>query len=88
MADFYYGSYHRNWMSMRDAETEEELWQSEKWEKCFDEELCAEIPERILDCDSVSREINFTSEEEIEKFRLEQRVLLNRVCLEGGWCRP
>ncbi len=71
---------------MRNAETGEELWQSGKWEKCFEEELRADVPEKILDCDSVSREINFTSEEEIGKFRLEQRVFFNGVCTEGGWC--
>ncbi len=71
---------------MKDAETGEELWQSGKWEKCFEEELYANVPVKILDCDSVSREISFSSEEEIEEFRLEQRVFFNGVCIEGGWC--
>ena len=42
----------------------------------------ARIPKNILKCKSVSREINFTSERKIEKFRLEQRVLLNNRAIE------
>lgn len=47
-------------------------------------ELKATVPREILDCSAVSREINFTSKEEIVQFRLEQRVFLEGVCIEGG----
>ena len=49
----------------------------------FCEELRAEVPASILRCAAVSREINFTSREEIKKFRLEQRIFFRGACLEG-----
>lgn len=42
----------------------------------------ARVPKKILKCKSVSREINFTSKELMEKFRLEQRVMFKGNCLE------
>jgi len=45
--------------------------------------LLARVPKKILKCKAVSREINFTSKELMEKFRLEQRVLFKGKCLEG-----
>lgn len=48
--------------------------------------VLARIPEEILQCGTVTREINFTSTEEIEHFRLEQRVYLNGSCFEGTLC--
>ena len=47
--------------------------------------LLARVPKKILKCKAVSREINFTSKEEMAKFRLEQRVLFKGKCLEGCW---
>ena len=43
----------------------------------------ARVPKRILKCKSVSREINFSSKQQMNKFKLEQRVLFNGKCLEG-----
>lgn len=43
----------------------------------------ARVPKKILKCKSVSREINFASEEEMENFRLEQKVYFKGQCLEG-----
>lgn len=48
-----------------------------------DKEHEARVPKSILKCRAVSREINFTSAEPIEKFRLEQRVFFKGRCLEG-----
>lgn len=45
--------------------------------------LSARVPKKILRCRAVSREINFSSVEPMEKFRLEQRVLFKGRCLEG-----
>lgn len=42
----------------------------------------ARVPKSILKYRAVSREINFTSEFAMEKFRLEQRVLFKGKCLE------
>jgi retinal rod rhodopsin-sensitive cGMP 3',5'-cyclic phosphodiesterase subunit delta len=45
--------------------------------------LPAHIPRAILKCSAVSREINFSSAEEITQFRLEQRIFLDGSCIEG-----
>lgn len=47
-------------------------------------ELKATVPREILECSAVSREINFTSKQEIRQFRLEQRVFLAGACIEGA----
>ena len=39
-----------------------------------EEEHEARVPKKILKCRAVSREINFSSIEPMEKFRLEQKV--------------
>ena len=41
-----------------------------------EEEHEAKVPKKILKCAAVSREINFSSIEPMEKFRLEQKVRL------------
>ena len=41
-----------------------------------EEEHEAKVPKKILKCAAVSREINFSSIEPMEKFRLEQKVHL------------
>jgi retinal rod rhodopsin-sensitive cGMP 3',5'-cyclic phosphodiesterase subunit delta len=46
-------------------------------------QIIARVPKSILKCRAVSREINFSSIEPMEKFRLEQRVLFKGKCLEG-----
>ena len=43
----------------------------------------ARVPKRILKCRAVSREINFSSEEEMKQFRLEQRVYFKGTIIEG-----
>lgn len=42
----------------------------------------ARVPKRILKSRAVSREINFSSIEPLERFRLEQKVLFKGRCLE------
>lgn len=37
----------------------------------------ARVPKKILKCRAVSREINFSSIEPMEKFRIEQKVCAN-----------
>lgn len=41
------------------------------------------MPKKILKCKAVSRELNFSSAEQMEKFRLEQKVYFKGQCLEG-----
>ncbi|KAG5185105.1 delta subunit of GMP phosphodiesterase [Tribonema minus] len=70
-------------MDMRDAETGKLLWESGKWgQRMLREEMQARVPKEILECRAVSRELNFTSQEEIRQFRLEQRIFLRGACLE------
>jgi retinal rod rhodopsin-sensitive cGMP 3',5'-cyclic phosphodiesterase subunit delta len=47
-----------------------------------DQEHEARVPKKILKCRAVSREINFSSKEQMEKFRLQQRVVFKGKCLE------
>ncbi|RMX54312.1 hypothetical protein pdam_00021781 [Pocillopora damicornis] len=42
----------------------------------------ARVPKKILKCKAVSRELNFSSEQEMTKFRLEQKVMFKGKCLE------
>ncbi len=62
-----------NWMTMGDAETGEVLWKSKGDEKFTesDIEIEARIPAKILQCESVSREVNFSSCESMKKLRVE-----------------
>jgi|EP00505_MAST-04D_sp_SCG-Rhode-Island_P004556 retinal rod rhodopsin-sensitive cGMP 3',5'-cyclic phosphodiesterase subunit delta len=72
-----------NHMNMRDANTGQLMWQSEAWsDGLFERELEARVPPEILTCAAVAREINFSSDEELEHFRLEQRVFFQGVCME------
>ncbi|RLN64207.1 hypothetical protein BBJ29_000369 [Phytophthora kernoviae] len=72
-----------NHMNMRCAETGRLLWQSDEWgEDIYRVEQKARLPVDILKCPAVSREINFSSAEEIPQFRLEQRVFLGGSCIE------
>ncbi|XP_013782783.1 retinal rod rhodopsin-sensitive cGMP 3',5'-cyclic phosphodiesterase subunit delta-like isoform X2 [Limulus polyphemus] len=71
-----------NWMNLRDADTGKILWQGTEDLSKPDHEHEARVPKKILKCRAVSREINFSSIEPIEKFRLEQRILFKGRCLE------
>lgn len=50
--------------------------------------LPARVPKKILKCKAVSRELNFSSSEKLEKFRLEQKVFFKGQCLEGKSSAP
>jgi len=72
-----------NFMRMRDADTGELMWFSDELgENMFKEEIVARVPARILECRAVAREINFSSEYELRRFRLEQRVYFQGICME------
>jgi len=71
-----------NWMNLRDADTGKILWQGNEDLSIPDEEHEARVPKKILKCRAVSREINFSSIEPMEKFRIEQKVLFKGRCLE------
>ena len=73
-----------NYMTMRDAISGTEVWNSgTHWDEgLFENELVAHVPASILQCAAVAREINFSSREEIENFRLEQRVYFEGMLME------
>lgn len=71
-----------NWMNLRDADSGKILWQSSDDMSLPGVEHEARVPKKILKCRAVSREINFSSKEAMEKFRLEQKVLFKGKCLE------
>nr|XP_008524347.1 PREDICTED: retinal rod rhodopsin-sensitive cGMP 3',5'-cyclic phosphodiesterase subunit delta [Equus przewalskii] len=71
-----------NWMNLRDAETGKILWQGTEDLSIPGVEHEARVPKKILKCKAVSRELNFSSAEQMEKFRLEQKVYFKGQCLE------
>ncbi|XP_065061408.1 retinal rod rhodopsin-sensitive cGMP 3',5'-cyclic phosphodiesterase subunit delta-like [Rhopilema esculentum] len=71
-----------NWMNLRDAESGKVLWQGSEDISLSGVEHEARVPKKVLKCKSVSREINFTSREEMSRFRLEQRVMFKGKCIE------
>ncbi|XP_051561762.1 retinal rod rhodopsin-sensitive cGMP 3',5'-cyclic phosphodiesterase subunit delta isoform X1 [Myxocyprinus asiaticus] len=72
----------RNWMNLRDAETGKVLWQGTEDLSLPGVEHEARVPKKILKSKAVSRELNFSSVEKLEKFRLEQKVYFKGQCLE------
>lgn len=48
----------------------------------FAGELTAHVPASILECSAVTREIVFSSEKEMNSFRVEQRVFYMDNCIE------
>jgi len=71
-----------NWMNLRDADTGKILWQGNTDLSAGDEVHEARVPKKILKCRAVSRELNFSSIEPMEKLRLDQKVLFKGKCLE------
>ncbi|KAJ1433793.1 immunoglobulin E-set [Ochromonadaceae sp. CCMP2298] len=76
-------------MNMRDALTGKLMWRSCDWdvEDMFLVELREEIPKDILKCRAVSREMVFSSVEEMADFRLKQSVYLKGHCIEEWFFR-
>jgi len=71
-----------NWMNLKDASSGKLLWENTEDLSMTGKIHEAKVPKKILKCKAVSREINFSSVELMEKFRLEQRVLFKGKCLE------
>ncbi|KAL7299927.1 hypothetical protein TKK_0007247 [Trichogramma kaykai] len=63
-----------NWTNLRD-DTGKLLWQGNEDLSCPDTEQQVHVPKEILKCQTVTREMSFTSVEQMEQFRIEQRVL-------------
>ncbi|XP_055704899.1 probable cGMP 3',5'-cyclic phosphodiesterase subunit delta [Phlebotomus papatasi] len=82
-----------NWMIVRDADTGNIIWQENKDFSCPDVEHEARVPVKILDLRAISREINFSTVEAMENFRLDQKVLFKGRIMEEwffemGWVSP
>lgn len=74
-----------NYMNIKDARSNRKLWSgtaSEWGIKIFDDEIEEEIPKEVLNCKQVSREINFSSDKQLDDFWMEQNVLLHGNCIE------
>nr|CAB3264741.1 PDEdelta cGMP phosphodiesterase delta subunit [Phallusia mammillata] len=71
-----------NWMNLRDASSGKIMWEGTQDLSVPGREHQARVPKKILKCKAVSREINFSSQQLMEKFRLEQRILFHGRCLE------
>ncbi|PAA50434.1 hypothetical protein BOX15_Mlig011649g1, partial [Macrostomum lignano] len=71
-----------NWMNLRDGESGKIMWQGSEDLSLPDSEHEARVPKRILKCKSVSRELNFTSQEQMENFRLEQKIYFKGTVIE------
>ncbi|KAH8867632.1 Retinal rod rhodopsin-sensitive cGMP 3',5'-cyclic phosphodiesterase subunit delta [Schistosoma japonicum] len=72
-----------NWMNLRDADSGKILWQSTNDFSVPKVEHEAYVPKKILKCKSISREINFSSEQPLENFWLEQEVFLRDQPIEN-----
>ncbi|XP_060073417.1 retinal rod rhodopsin-sensitive cGMP 3',5'-cyclic phosphodiesterase subunit delta-like [Ylistrum balloti] len=71
-----------NWMNLRNGENGKIIWQSSDDLSRPDVVHEARVPKKILKCKAVSREINFSSHEAMESFKLEQKVFFKGSCLE------
>ena len=64
-----------NGMQMKDADSGEVLWSCDNWDMSV-LERDEHFPARITKCRAVTRQINFSSKEEINDFNLTQIVSL------------
>ncbi|KAI8848248.1 retinal rod rhodopsin-sensitive cGMP 3',5'-cyclic phosphodiesterase subunit delta-like protein [Chytridium lagenaria] len=71
-----------NWMNLRDGDTGQTLWSESNWDDIHTKEKKAIIPKSILQCRTVSREVNFTSTQLMQNFRIVQTVKLNNQPIE------
>lgn len=69
-------------MKIKDHDSGNVLWEGKEDLSLPDIEHEARIPKSLLNCRAVSREINFSSVEPMEKFRIEQKVLFKGRCIE------
>lgn len=72
-------------MKLRDYDSGEIMWESKDDLSLPGVEHEARVPQSLLQCRAVVRELNFSSVEPIEKFRIEQKILFKGRCIEE-WC--
>lgn len=71
-----------NWIKLVDVDTEKVLWHAKGDLSDPEVEHEARVPKEILQSRVVRREVNFSTAEPINKFRLEQRLLFKGRALE------
>ena len=71
-------------MILRDADTGKVIWQENKDFSSAEVEHEARVPVKVLDLRAVSREINFSTVESMENFRLDQKVKIGLFCSRGA----
>lgn len=71
-----------NGMMMKDGETGKLLWESTEDMSKSDKEYSATIPKTILNCKSVSRELNFSSKIALNNFSLKQKIYFHDQLME------
>ncbi|CAG2054371.1 unnamed protein product, partial [Timema podura] len=71
-----------NWLNIRDADTGKVLWQVYSDISVSNLEIKAKVPKQIFECRAVLTQINFSSVEPLERFRLEHKALFKGKCLE------
>jgi retinal rod rhodopsin-sensitive cGMP 3',5'-cyclic phosphodiesterase subunit delta len=79
MADIFAG-FKITSIQMRDFDTKEVLWVHKNWD--FENTVEAHMPKKILSCKAVSREIIFSSQNEISDLTLIQEVKLHDQVIE------
>ncbi|XP_053685974.1 probable cGMP 3',5'-cyclic phosphodiesterase subunit delta [Sabethes cyaneus] len=82
-----------NWMIFRDAATDKIIWQENKDFSLLDVEHEARVPVKILDLQAISREINFSTVQSMQNFRLDQKVyfkgrIMEEWFFEMGYVSP
>ena len=69
-------------MSMKNAGTGKVLWTCDSWDMTEGVEKAVRFPKEVLECEEISREMVFSSDEEIKDFRLLQKISLNGMEIE------
>lgn len=71
-----------NWIILRDMDTGEILWHGNEDYSCPKTHHTIKISKKVLNCAKVSREINFSSIEVWENFKLVQTFLYKGITLD------
>lgn len=71
-----------NWITLRDLDTGEIIWQGNEDYSDSSMVMKIKLPKKLFKSRGVSREVNFSSVERWEKFKIVQRVFYKKALLE------
>ena len=72
-----------NWMTLWDGENPSRVfWRTDNWDMAL-EEREETFDSEILKCACVSWQIDFTSKAAIDKFKIQQKIILHGQCIES-----